>query len=91
VSEVTVSTTEFAAFKADVDERFENLVSQLAVINGKITDLQTSTTIADFPDEEAQVRETVLTSFDDEITTLLADINKLKSDVVTIQQQLNII
>jgi uncharacterized protein YukE len=91
MSEVTVTSTEFAAHKADIDERIENIVTQLAILDGKITDLQTSTTVEDFPDEEEQIREKVLEAFADEIASLVADINKLKSDMVTVQKQLGII
>lgn len=91
MSEVTVTATDFAAHKADIDERIENIVTQLAVLDGKITDLQTSTTVEDFPDEEEQIREKVLEAFADEIASLVADINKLKSDMVTVQKQLGIV
>lgn len=91
MSDVTVTSTEFASFRADIDERIENIVTQLSILSGKIDDLQSSTTVADFPDEEEQIRTKVLAAFDDEFAVLLADINKLKSDVVTIQTQLGIV
>lgn len=91
MTETTVTATEFASFKADIDERFANFVSQITILTSRITAIQTATTVADFPDEEAQIREKVLEAFDSEIAVLIADINKLKSDVVTIQQQLGIV
>ncbi len=91
MAETTVTATDFASFKADVDERFANFVSQISVLDAEITAIQSSTAVVDFPDEEAQIREQVLAAFDDEIAVLVADIKKLKSDVATIQQQLGIV
>lgn len=81
----TVSSTEFAAFRAEVDERFQNIFDQMALLSNKVDAVEASTAVADFPDEQAQIREKVSTAFQEEIAQLVDDINKLKADVTAIQ------
>jgi len=86
MSEVNVSSAEFAAFQADVNERFDNLTNQITVLDNKIQSVLDTKEVVDFPDEQAQVREKVLTAFQDELAQFIADINKLQADVGTLQE-----
>ena len=88
--EVVVSAAQFAAFQADVDERFTNVMTQLEVLSKRITQALETQTVAEFPDEEAQIREKVLTAFQDEFATLLADLNTIKSDIVDLKEEVGI-
>ncbi len=85
MSDVNVSSEEFALFNTDVNERFDNLITQIDVLDKKIQSVLDTKEVVDFPDEQAQIREKVLTSFQDELATFISDLNKLKSDVDTLQ------
>ena len=86
MSEVNVSTETFALFQADVNERFDNLTNQITVLDNKIQSVLDTQEVVEFPDEQAQIREKVLTAFQDELAKFIADINKLKKDVGTLQE-----
>lgn len=88
--EVVVSATEFAAFQADVDERFTNVMTQLEVLSKRISQALETQTVAEFPDEEAQIREKVLSAFQTEFANLLADLNTIKSNIVDLQEEVGI-
>ena len=85
MAEVNVSAAEFAAFQEDVNERFDNLTNQITVLDNKIQSVLDTKEVVDFPDEQAQIREKVLTSFQDELAVFIGDLNKLKKDVTTLQ------
>ncbi len=85
MSEVNISSEEFAAYQSDVNERFDNIITQLNVLDKKITSVLDTKEVVDFPDEQAQIREKVLTAFQDELAKFISDLNKLKDDVSTLQ------
>lgn len=85
MSDVNVSVEEFALFQADINERFDNLINQITVLDNKITSVLDTKEVVDFPDEQAQIREKVLTAFQDELAVFIADLNQLKSNVSTLQ------
>jgi len=83
------TTREVAALESDINERFENVTVQLAVLNNKIAEIQDTQTVADFPHEQAQIREKVLTAFQDEITNLGNRIQTLESHVSDLKTRMD--
>lgn len=81
---------EFEALKADIDERFTNVQDQLSVLNSRITQSLDTRVVAEFPDENDQIREKVLTAFQDEFATLLAQLNRIEADIVLIKERLDL-
>ncbi len=80
------SSIDLAVLKADIDERFENFVSQLTLLNNDVVAIQNTTVVTDFPDEEQQIREKWLSAFSDEVASLLANVNKINTDIITLQR-----
>lgn len=85
MSETFVTTREFAAYQAIVDERIQNLFSQITLLSNRVTALQSTQAITTFPTESAQIREKVMTSFESEIANFTNDILKLQADVAALQ------
>lgn len=90
MSDLFPTTRDFEAHKSDVDERFSNVQTQLSVLSNRIAQALDTKTIADFPDEQDQVREKVLAAFSEEFAVLLADLNKIKADIVLIKEQVGL-
>lgn len=90
MADVIVTATEFSAFQADIDERFTGIQTQMEILSRRIAQALESNVIAAFPTEEAQIREKVMSAFQDEFATLLADINKIKSDIVDLKAAVGI-
>ena len=86
---VNATTRELAALEADINERVENISNQLAILSNKIQEVQDTQTVVEFPDEQAQIREKVLTAFQDEITNLNNRIKTLESHDTDIRTRMD--
>ena len=87
MSDTYVTNAEFAAYQSDVEERFSNVTTQIELLSRRITEALESKVIADFPTEEAQTREKVMTAFSDEIAVFIADIKTIKSDIADLKTE----
>lgn len=85
MSNTYVTNAEFNAYKSDLDERFSNVTTQLELLSRRITEALESKTIADFPTEEAQTREKVMTAFSDEIAVLVARLRTIEQNIIDLQ------